>query len=90
MARHRHPIRLDGVTTLGTVTDQRGRKGVAVAYTRRGDGSGRGQTRLIIDPRTGHALAEESWHLDGSTTGTLVGYRSVAQAGWTDAAPPRA
>jgi hypothetical protein len=54
---------LKGITTLGTVTDQHGRKGVAVAYTRRGDAGALGQTRLIIDPRTGHALAKESWWL---------------------------
>jgi hypothetical protein len=78
---------LKGITTLGTVTDQHGRKGVAVAYTRRGDAGTLGQTRLIIDPRTGHALAEESWWLGAEDK--LMSYTLVFSAAWTDDAPPR-
>ncbi|GII29358.1 CU044_5270 family protein [Planotetraspora mira] len=77
---------LDGITSLGTVTDQHGRKGVAVAYTRRGDAGARAQTRLIIDPRTGHALAEESWHLGARDK--LMSYTLITGAAWSDDAPP--
>ncbi|GAA4570249.1 CU044_5270 family protein [Planotetraspora kaengkrachanensis] len=78
---------LKGITSLGTVTDQHGRKGVAVAYTRRGDSGALGQIRLIIDPRTGHALAEESWSLGGRDK--LMSYTVVISAAWSDDAPPK-
>ncbi|GAA1290612.1 hypothetical protein Psi02_34470 [Planotetraspora silvatica] len=77
---------LKGITTLDTVTDQHGRKGVAVAYTRRGDAGTRSQTRLIIDPRTGHALAEESWYLGARDK--LMSYSLLVSAAWSDDAPP--
>jgi hypothetical protein len=81
-----------GVAFLGPATDQRGRAGMAVAYTRRGDGGHWGQTRLIVDPRTGQALAEESWDLGrgrtAATTGRLMGYTLVLSAGFTDDGPP--
>ncbi|MFG2053730.1 CU044_5270 family protein [Micromonospora sp. NPDC048930] len=82
-AAYRMLAGLDGVTELGPVTDPHGRPGMAVAYTRRGDG-GLGQTRLIVDPRTGMALAEESWDAD---TGRLLGYQAVVDASWTDTQP---
>ncbi|GAA4599676.1 hypothetical protein GCM10023194_80420 [Planotetraspora phitsanulokensis] len=77
---------LKGITTLGSVTDQHGRKGVAVAYTRRGDSGALAQTRLIIDPRTGHALAEESWSLGARDK--LMSYTLVLGAAWSDDTPP--
>ena len=79
---------LDGVTTLGTVTDRAGRTGVAVALNRRADGGNLVQTRLIVDLRTGQALAEESWDLGTGGSGRLVHSTLVTSAGWTDEAPP--
>ncbi|MGS2618429.1 CU044_5270 family protein [Micromonospora sp. LZ34] len=81
---------LDGVTLLGPVEDRHGRAGMAVAYTRRGDGGNLVQIRLIVDPGTGQALAEESWDLGGSgaAPGKLARYTLVRSAGWTDEAPP--
>jgi len=58
---------LPGVRALGTVTDQRGRSGQAVATTERQAGQGTFEVRLIFDPNTGAPLARE--------------YRAVAPAG---------
>lgn len=77
---------LDEVTELGPVTDPYGHAGMALGYTRRGDG-GRAQLRLVVDPRTGLALAQESWDAD---TGRLLSYQAVVDASWTDAEPPKA
>ncbi|NES14210.1 MULTISPECIES: CU044_5270 family protein [Micromonospora] len=77
---------LDGVTELGPVTDPHGRSGMALGYTRRGDG-GLAQLRLVVDPGTGLALAQESWD---AGTGRLLSYQAVVDATWTDAAPPKA
>lgn len=77
---------LDGVTELGPVTDPHGHAGMALGYTRRGDG-GVAQLRLVVDPRTGLALAQESWDAD---TGRLLSYQAVLDASWTDAEPPKA
>ncbi|MGW4501116.1 CU044_5270 family protein [Micromonospora sp. NPDC004336] len=81
-----------GVTSLGAVTDQRGRAGMAVAFARKGDGGNWVQTRLIIDHRTGQALAEESWDLGtGSkpkSPGTFTSYLVVVSTTYTDDDPP--
>ncbi|MDZ5441139.1 CU044_5270 family protein [Micromonospora sp. 4G57] len=87
-AAYRMIAGLDGVTSLGAVTDQLGRTGVAIAYARRGDGGVPLQTRLILDPRTGRALAEETWRV--GVPDRLVHYRAIVEAGWTDANPPTA
>jgi hypothetical protein len=83
---------IKGVTFLGGVTDQRGRSGLAVAYAHRGDGGSVSQTRLIVDPLTGRALAQESWNLGGSGSAggsaRLVGYDVLVRAEFTDEAPP--
>jgi hypothetical protein len=78
---------LPGVDFLGTVQDRHGRSGLAVAYTRRGDG-GVGQQRLVIDAATGHALAVESWHLAGPGGDTLMSWTVQLCDGYTDDAPP--
>ncbi|SCL61188.1 hypothetical protein GA0070606_3398 [Micromonospora citrea] len=81
-----------GVTSLGAVTDQRGRAGMAVAFARKGDGGNWAQTRLIIDHRTGQALAEESWDLGTGSApkgpGTFMSYMVVVSVTHTDDAPP--
>jgi hypothetical protein len=90
-AAYRMLAGLSGVTALGTMKDAHGRAGQAVGYTRRGDGGTLGQTRLIIDPNTGQALAQETWDLgkSGSVTGaTLSGYTLVLSVGWRNDSPP--
>jgi hypothetical protein len=81
-AGYRMMADIAGVKLLGTVTDQRGRPGMAVTYTREGDG-GAGETRLVIDPHTGQALAEEH----RNATGELTSYTLVDSAGFGDDAP---
>ncbi|SCL68177.1 hypothetical protein GA0070604_6221 [Micromonospora eburnea] len=91
-AAYRMLADLPGVTSLGEATDQRGRAGVAVGFARKGDGGHWGQTRLIIDPRTGQALASESWDLGAGrapkATGALQSYTLVVSAGFTNDSPP--
>jgi len=84
-AAYRMMADLTGVTLLGTVTDQRGRSGMAVAYTRGGD-AGSSEVRLIIDPATGQALAEEN----RNAAGELTGYTLVDGMGFRDEEPPTA
>ncbi|MDG6103082.1 CU044_5270 family protein [Dactylosporangium aurantiacum] len=92
-AAYRMLADLPGVGFLGTVQDRRGRSGMAVAYTRRGDG-GWGQQRLIVDPATGLALAQESWFLGAAVapaaTGTLMSWTVAVRAGYTDDPAPTA
>ncbi|MFG2037853.1 CU044_5270 family protein [Dactylosporangium sp. NPDC048998] len=84
-AAYRLLAELPGIASLGRVTDALGRSGIAVAYTRRGDGGAEGQQRLIVDPATGNALAQESW-----TAGARLSYTAVVKAQWSDATPPNA
>ncbi|MFR9775895.1 CU044_5270 family protein [Micromonospora sp. MS34] len=91
-AAYRMLADVPGVTSLGEVTDQRGRVGMAVGFARKGDGGHWSQLRLIIDPRTGQALASESWDLGSggapTATGTLQSYALVTRAGFTNDNPP--
>jgi hypothetical protein len=88
-AAYRMLADVKGVTLLGPATDQRGRGGIAVAYTRKGDGGSWQQTRLIIDPGTGRALAQESWDLGKDRSGgELTGYTLLLNAGFSDGTPP--
>ncbi|MFJ8581529.1 CU044_5270 family protein [Micromonospora sp. NPDC093277] len=93
-AAYRMLADLPGVTSLGEVTDQRGRAGVAVGFARKGDGGHWSQARLIIDPRTGQALATESWDLGSgrtpNATGTLQSYALLVSAHFTNDDPPAA
>jgi hypothetical protein len=82
-AAYRMMADLTGVTLLGEVTDQRGRSGMAVAYTHDGDG-GPVEFRLIIDPDTGQALAEEN----RNTAGELSRYTLVDGMGFRDEEAP--
>jgi hypothetical protein len=82
-AAYRMLAELPGIASLGRVTDALGRSGMAVAYTRRGDGGTMVQQRLIVDPATGRALGTESW-----TDGRRLGYNAVLKAEWSDDALP--
>jgi hypothetical protein len=88
-AAYRMLADVEGVTFLGPATDQRGRGGMAVAYTRKGDSGRWNQTRLIIDPGTGRALAEESWDLGKDKSGgRLLSYTLLLRAGFSDGPAP--
>jgi hypothetical protein len=82
---------LDGAKSLGSVTDQRGRGGIAVGFFRRGDG-GWVQRRLIIDPGSGESLADESWSYGAGAqpakSGKLMSYTLVLDTRYTDDEPP--
>ena len=77
-AAYRMLADLPEVRLLGAVRDQHGRAGLAVGYLRNGS-----ETRLIVDPNDGQALAQESWH-----GGTLLSYQVFQSAGYTNEAPP--
>ena len=81
-----------GATLLGTVTDQLGRTGMSVGFVRKGDFNNWTQMRLIVDPKTGQALAEESWALgtgkSPAAKGTLVTRSLLVSTRFTDDAPP--
>ncbi|GGM55567.1 hypothetical protein GCM10011608_45560 [Micromonospora sonchi] len=83
-AAYRMLAAMPGVTSLGRVTDQLGRPGVAVAVTHQGD-FGAAQTRLIVDPATGQALAQETWVADSPASWT-----AVIAARWSDDGLPEA
>ncbi len=83
-AAYRMLAAMPEVASLGRVTDQLGRPGVAVAVTRQGD-FGEAQTRLIIDPATGQALAQEAWVADNPGSWT-----AVIAARWSDDGLPEA
>jgi hypothetical protein len=91
-AAYRMLADVKGVTFLGPATDQRGRAGLAVAYTRKGDGGTWSQTRLIIDPQTGQALAQESWNLgrgaSAAASGELLSYEVLMSAGYSNGPLP--
>ncbi|MEV4257113.1 CU044_5270 family protein [Spirillospora sp. NPDC049652] len=76
---------LPDVRSLGTVTDQKGRRGQAL--TRDGkssEGIGTGTYRLVIDPDTGAPLETTS------TGSDFMEYTSVLDFGYTDETPPSA
>jgi hypothetical protein len=84
-AAYRMLAALPGIVTLGQGTDALGRTGIAVAYSRRGDGGHIGEQRLIVDPATGRALTQESW-----TDGKRVSYTAVLKAEFADGPLPAA
>ncbi|WP_275410767.1 CU044_5270 family protein [Sinosporangium siamense] len=87
---------LDSITSLGEVTDARGRTGVGVAIKDPRREGGVVQSRLIIDPATGQALASENTVLEpgGNFSHLEKGVRAtssvVVKAEWTDETPPAA
>ncbi|GIE89946.1 CU044_5270 family protein [Actinoplanes regularis] len=84
-AAYRMLAKLPGITALGRVTDALGRDGMAVGYSRRGDSGNVSQQRLIVDPATGYALAQESW-----TKGERGRYTAVLKSQWSDESLPDA
>ncbi|WP_344855942.1 CU044_5270 family protein [Planomonospora alba] len=90
---------LPSVVSLGQVTDAAGRTGTAIAIagtsqSKPGDtGEGVVQVRLIIDERSGRALARESVVVEpggmqaGLAPGTVWNTDTVLEAGWTDEHP---
>jgi hypothetical protein len=93
-AAYRMLADLPGITALGTVTDQQGRPGSAVAHVVRSAPRGSYEDRLIIDLQTGRALAEESRVVEPSAgssfePGALLDYTLMQEAGFTDEAAPR-
>lgn len=86
------------VRAVGTVTDQQGRSGAAVAITEEpegGSGSGGGlmEFRLIVDEETGQALALETRlvepraYLSWITPGALFNYTLLVRGQLTDETP---
>jgi hypothetical protein len=86
---------LDGVRALGAVTDLEGRRGQAVAVTRTDPDGSRLEERLIVDPRSGAALAGEVRYLTPPagrpwlTPDVVFAYRLVTGSGWTTETPPK-
>ncbi|MFB9884092.1 CU044_5270 family protein [Planobispora siamensis] len=90
---------LPSVTSLGQVTDAAGRTGTAIAIDgtsqpKAGDTEkGVVQVRLIIDERSGRALARESVVVKpggmqaGLEPGTVWNTNTILEAGWTDEHP---
>jgi hypothetical protein len=84
-AAYRMLAGVPGITALGRVTDPAGRSGIAVAVNHRGDSGAQGQVRLVIDPTSGSALAQERW-----TDGVRSSYTALLTAGWSDEDLPSA
>ncbi|WP_027343599.1 CU044_5270 family protein [Hamadaea tsunoensis] len=84
-AAYRMLAGVPGITNLGIVTDATGRSGLGVAIRHRGDFGSAGETRLIIDPATGVALAQESW-----TNGVRSSYTALLASSWSDGNLPAA
>ena len=91
-AAYRMLADVKGVVSLGMAIDQLGRTGMSVGFARKGDGGNWIQTRLIIDPATGQALAEQSWDLgtgrSPAAKGKQVSSRLLVSASFTDDNPP--
>ncbi|MFD1082320.1 CU044_5270 family protein [Micromonospora andamanensis] len=93
-AAYRMLATMPGIRELGTVHDLHGRPGQAVAFMQDSPGIGRFEVRLIIDPGTGQALAEERraveprGHLSWIKPGAISGYTLLLVSEATDASPP--
>ncbi|GGK79840.1 hypothetical protein Sme01_45990 [Sphaerisporangium melleum] len=83
---------LDGVRSLGSVTDALGREGQGIARAEAWSGGGF-ERQLIIDPETGLLLTDQlvAVHPTGSYAwakpGTATWWSSVVKAEWTDTKP---
>jgi hypothetical protein len=83
---------LDGVRSLGEVTDALGRKGQGVARAETWP-TGTFERQLIVDPQTGvlmtdqfvavHATGDRSW----AKPGTVVNWNAITKATWTNDKP---
>jgi len=96
VAAYRLLADLPGVRALGTVRDQHGRAGQAVAFIRGGAATtGQVEERLIIDPQTGTALGQEIRLVEPAGTtkwlapGSLVSYHVILGIETTNDSPPR-
>ncbi|WP_214410034.1 CU044_5270 family protein [Sphaerisporangium fuscum] len=85
---------LDGVRSLGEVTDAQGRRGQGVARTETW-GNGRFERQLIIDPETGVLLTDQIVAVEPTgdyawaKPGTAIWWESTLEAGWSDKVPPK-
>ncbi|AWS47526.1 CU044_5270 family protein [Streptosporangium sp. 'caverna'] len=83
---------LDGVRSLGEVTDPLGRKGQGVARTEKWI-TGTFEHQLLVDPETGVLLTDQIVAVHGIETyawakpGTAISWSSTTEASWTDKKP---
>ncbi|MEW9527342.1 CU044_5270 family protein [Microbispora sp. NPDC049125] len=83
---------LDGVRSLGEVTDALGRTGQGIGRAEHWS-NGQYERQLIVDPRTGVLLTDQivavhaggQWA--GAKPGTVVNWKSITKAEWTDREP---
>jgi hypothetical protein len=83
---------LDGVRSLGEVTDPLGRKGQGIARTENWV-TGTFERQLIVDPETGVLLTDQIVAVHATETyawakpGTAIFWTSTTEASWTDKEP---
>ncbi|WP_020519335.1 CU044_5270 family protein [Catelliglobosispora koreensis] len=90
-----------GIRSLGTVTDAKGRSGVAVSVDRndtveeqRADSGGPMEVSLLFDPDTGAVLGRQDRalrpadYMSWVPAGSVVAYELVESVRWTDDEPP--
>lgn len=86
---------VSGVRSLGTVTDGKGRTGIALAArgTMRGDGGTVYDYQLVLDPETHRILAgrrvvvKPGGSMAGMRPGDVLSRKLVLQAAWTNESP---
>jgi hypothetical protein len=94
-AAYRMLADLPAIRSLGPTTDPLGRRGVGLALGDNAPGGPTTENRLIIDPSTGRLLAEETVLLKpggngpnmDAPAGTILNYRALLTATWTNQAP---
>lgn len=100
-AAYRMLADLPEIRSVGRTADPLGRQGIAVALGDGAPGGPDTESRLIADPPTGRLLAQETVlirpgrgmvpggkgpHMD-APVGTIMNYRALLAAAWTDGAP---
>ncbi|TYB42599.1 CU044_5270 family protein [Microbispora tritici] len=83
---------LDGVRSLGEVTDALGRKGQGIGRAENWP-NGQYERQIIVDPQTGVLLTDQivavhaggQWA--GAKPGTVVNWNAITKAAWTDDKP---
>ncbi|MCP2337731.1 CU044_5270 family protein [Actinomadura rupiterrae] len=84
---------LPSVRSLGRVTDDQGRSGIAIGLTRPTSAGDVLQTRLIVDPSAGRGLGSEdvlvkpSANYPGVPAGSVLNSTTVTTAEWTSSIP---
>jgi hypothetical protein len=87
---------LDGVRSLGEVSDMQGRTGQGISRAENWMTDGIFERQLIIDPDTGILLADQIMAVKPKGNyawvkpGTVVWWQATVQATWTDEAPAEA